>query len=193
MAEVDADTRNRRLIEQAARDAVKRHRIDPMILPDLCSRLLTHYDARKPEGEQYIVLGVNCESIDTIVAGMRADPQFAERFEHSHEVIDPKDMTDEQYEAQTVAMIDAELRKIAPEGNMLRVTPATKMNIARDIRAKRQQDRPTAQPAVRTSPFRRERQNIATAPMGNTGGQPQGTAVDRLREARRAWHAEGSN
>lgn len=145
MAEFDAATRNRRLIDQAA-----------------CG------------------------------AGMRAAPQFAGRFEHSHEVVDPNDLTEDQYERQTVAMINAELKNIAPDGNLLRIAPATKMSIAREIRARRREECPTALLGVKLSPFRRERSSVKEVSMSKIGKEPA-DAMDRLREARRVQHGQDKN
>jgi hypothetical protein len=93
------------LIENAAREVVRKYRIDPMILRDIANRLAVY-----EKGGEYVVraLGNADMSVDDVVADMRDDTKFRHRFD-----------------------IDAEINKLDPAAHLNPGNATERINIAR--------------------------------------------------------------
>ncbi|MBL8763142.1 MAG: hypothetical protein JNM07_02600 [Phycisphaerae bacterium] len=164
------DPQNRKLIENEAKAALRRHRADPMLLPDIVARLNVYWSGKEGDPRRVMARGDSgLVTADVLMAEFRVS--HPERFGTDPGEYDA-DATPEAREKRVAAEIQREVAKIAPGGDTMLVDPVKKLNIAREIRAKHADDEgdgPAGAPVPREPPE-----------------NPPGGAVDRLKGVRRA-------
>lgn len=126
------------MIESAARGAIRRADADEAILPELMNRLSTY---RKGDGPPFVGSQADPSmSVDKVLSSMQGHPSYAPP-------------NDDDYEAETKRLVQEEIAKIAPDGDVLKVGASTKASIDREVRAKRQRpEAPGEGPGVEYEP-----------------------------------------
>jgi len=163
------DAQNRKLIENEAKAALRRHRADPMLLPDIVARLNVYWSGKEGDPRRVMARGDSgLITADALMTEFRGS--HPERFGTDPGEYDA-DATPEAREKRIAAEIKNEVAKIAPGGDAMLVDPVKKLNIAREIRAKHadEDDGAAGAPVPREPPE-----------------NPPGGAVDRLKAGRRA-------
>jgi hypothetical protein len=188
------EEKNRQLIESAAIEAVRASGADPFILPDLAARLEVYSDPKAGEGDASLVVRAKTDpkvAPEQSLAAMSREPEFAPRFESAAPFWEGHDATrtgeaDRRVVDKVQAEIDAEIKRIAPDGDPMRLAPSVKVRIAREVR----EANGLPPRDVKTRSDRRPSlsQESAAKPGASGAAQPI-DYVSKLKEQRRAASA----
>jgi hypothetical protein len=188
------EEKNRQLIENAAREAVRASGADPFILPDLAARLEVYSDPKAGEGDASLVVRAKADpkiTPEQSLAAMSKEAEFAPRFDgaapfwEGHEAA-RKGQSDRRIVDKVQSEIDAEIKRIAPDGDPMRLAPNVKVRIAREVREAN--GLPARETKARTDRRPSPSQESAAKPGASGTVQPI-DYVSKLKEQRRAASA----
>lgn len=133
------------LIESVAKATVRQARADPLLLPEFIARLDAWHDGAGNLGTpgELVVRGKGdaSRSPRDVLMAMRSEPEFSGRFgavgESFYTVRDTEEPVLDDYESETKQLIAKRLAERAPDGNVLRLSPMTKVQIEEEVRQER--------------------------------------------------------